>query len=127
MAEDKAHEHEIDRNCDAEDQKRSHFIANAKRDERVEQHNMQQIVDKMCTAESHAALCREPFPEGEACREIVVEHQAEQIAGSIGNVHIHPVLQHPVDTVVERCGYRAHNAKAKNFAKCLPVNHRLQR
>jgi hypothetical protein len=50
--------------------------------------------------------------EREVGREVIVAQKAERVAYGVSYVDIHPVLQYPVDAVVEGRGNRAYDYKA---------------
>ena len=54
--------------------------------------------------------------EGEVRRQVVVHQETQSVTDRIGDIHVHPVLQHPVDAVVERGGDDPHDTETQNLA-----------
>ena len=69
--------------------------------EEVEQHDVQTVVEQVGTTKAKAVLRGGLFLEREVGRQPVVHQETEPIADGIGYVHIDPVLQDPVDDVVD--------------------------
>ena len=77
----------------------------------------------MGSSESDTILGRGLLLECEMGGEIVVYQETEYVADGIGHVDIDPVLQHPVDGVMDsrRCG--AYDSKTYQFAECFFLLH----
>ena len=84
---------------------------------------MQQIVYQMGTTKTNTILRRSLFLEGEmSCQEIVYD-KAEHIANGIGNVHINPVLQYPIDGIMQRRSHNTYNTESYSFSENLFLLH----
>ena len=57
-------------------------------------------------------------------RQVVVEEETDEIADGVGHIDIDPMLQHPVDDIVDHRCNDAHHAKPQNLAKCLFSVHK---
>lgn len=84
---------------------------------------MQQIVHQMGASKAYTVLRRGFFLKGEMSREEIVHDKAEHIADGIGYVHIDPVLQHPIDNVVQGCCHYTHNTESYRFSENLFLLH----
>ena len=106
MFEDESHEDEVRGYGDGENGKGRQFAAEADPEEEVEEHDMQQIVHEVGPAEAQSVLRRSLLLKREVGREVVVHQEAQHVADGIGHVHLYPVLQYPVDGIVDgsRCG-----------------------
>ena len=62
---------------------------------------MQQVVHQMGTPETDAVLGRGLLMEGEVGGEVIIHQETQRIADGIGYVDVDPVLQHPVDGIVD--------------------------
>ena len=112
MFEDESHEDEVGGYGDSEHGKGRQFAAEADPEEEVEEHDMQQIVHEVGPAEAQSVLRRSLLLKREVGREVVVHQEAQHVADGIGHVYLYPVLQYPVDGIVDgsRCG--AHDAES---------------
>ena len=79
---------------------RCQLIAEAQPEEEVQQHDVQAIVEQVGTTEADTVLGRSLLLESPVGTEPVVYNKTEHIADGIGHVHIDPVLQHPVDGIM---------------------------
>ena len=77
----------------------------------------------MGTTEAYAAFDGDVTAEGEVCRQPVVEQKTQHITDSIGNIHLYPVLQHPIDAIVYEGRQRTHDAEAENLISGLFSYH----
>lgn len=125
MLEDEADHDEVGGDGDGEDGDGGELAAEAQPEEKVEQHDVEQVVDQVGTAKTDAILGGGLLVEREARREVVVDQEAQDVTHGVGHVDIDPVLQHPVDDVVDGGSRGADNAEADEFAKGLFLVHLL--
>ena len=123
MFEYESHEHEIRRYGDGEHGDGRQLAAETEPQEEVEEHDMQEIVEEMRTAEADAVLRRGLLLEGEVGREVVVHQETEHVADGVGHVDVDPVLQDPVDGIMDGGCRGAHDAESYQFAKCFFLLH----
>ena len=119
MFEDEPHEHEIRGYGDGEYGDGRQLATESDPEEEVEEHDMQQVVHQMRPAEAQSILLRGLLLKREVGGQVVVHQETQHVADGIGHVHLNPVLQYPVDGIVDasRCG--AHDTKPDQFAECL--------
>ena len=101
MFKGKSDKEEIARHGNGEHSQWGKFPTQSHPQEEVKQHNVQTVVEQVGTAKAKAVLGRGLFLESEVGGEPVVHQEAETIADGIGNVHIDPMLQDPVDDIVD--------------------------
>ena len=81
--------------------KRSELLAQAYPQEEVEQCHVQEIVEEVGAPETNAVFRGGLLMEGEVGREPVVHKETEHVADGLSHVHVDPVLQDPVDDIVQ--------------------------
>jgi len=99
------------------------FTAETQPEEGIEKYDMQEIVYQMSPPEANAILGRSFLFEGEVSCQIIVDKETENISDGIGYVNINPVLEYPINDIVDGCCRRAHNAKPEQFSKSLLFIH----
>ena len=123
MFEYEPYEHKVRGYGDGEHGNRCHLATESDPEEEVEEHDMQQVVHQMRPTESDAVLRRGLLLKREVGREVVVHQEAQHVADGIGHVHLYPVLQYPVDGIVDGSRCRTHDAESDQFAQRLFLLH----
>ena len=104
-------ENEVRGDGDGVDSQGRQLAAESQPEEEVKQHDMQAVVHQMGTSEAHGVLARGTLLEGEMSRHPVVHQETENISHGVGYIHVDPMLQYPVDGVVDGRGDDPRNAK----------------
>ena len=86
---------------------------------------MQEVVDQMGATKADAVLGRGLLLEGEVGGQPVVHQEAEHVADGIGHVDIDPVLEDPVDGIVDGGCRGAHDAEADKLTERFFLLHSL--
>lgn len=125
MLEDEAYEDEVGGDGDGEDGDGGELATEAEPEEQVEEDNVEPVVDEMGAAEAEAGFGGGVLAEGEVGGEVVVDQEAQHVANGVGDIDVDPMLQHPVDGVVDGGGRGAHDAEADELAEGLTFVHLL--
>ena len=123
MFEYESHEHEVRGYGDGEHGDGRQFPTESKPEEEVEEHDMQEIVHQVSPSESDAVLGRRLLVEGEMGREIVIHQKTEHVADGVGYVHVDPMLQNPVNRIMNARSCGTHYAKPNQFSQRLFFLH----
>ena len=126
MFEDEPHEHEVRRHGDGEYGDRCQFATESDPEEEIEEHDMQQVIHQMRPAEAQSVLRRGLLLKREVGAQIVVHQKAYHVADGIGHVHLYPVLQYPIDGIVDGCRRGTHDAESDQFAQRFFLLHVAQ-
>ena len=125
MFEYKPHHQEVRGDGDGKHAQWGQLSTEANPQEEVEQNNMQAVVHEMCAAEADAVLCRCFLLKGEVGRHIVVGKETDHVAHRIGYIDVDPMLEYPVDDIVD-CGRGgAHHSKTHELAVGLSFDHEV--
>ena len=101
MFKDKPDNDEVRGHGDGIYTKRGHLLAQTQPQEEIQQPDVQEIVEEVGTPETDSVFRRGLLVEGEVGREPVVHKETEYVADGIGHVHVDPVLQNPLDDIVQ--------------------------
>ena len=101
MLKDESDEDEVRGYGDGIHTKRGELLAQTYPQEEIEQPDVQEIVEEVGTPETDTVFRRGLLVEGEVGREPVVHKETEHVADGIGHVHVDPVLQDPVNDIVQ--------------------------
>ena len=112
-------EEEVGGDGDGIDTEGCQLAAESHPEPEVEEGDLQAVVEEVGSAEADSVALGGFLVEGEMGGEIVVDEEAEDIADGIGDIDVEPVLQQPVEGVVDGGGDDTDDAEAQNFAQCF--------
>ena len=119
MLEDVSDNHEVGGNGDAEHGKGSQYGGNAHPEEEIKQAQLQEIIKDVGPGKACAVLGGGIGTEREMGREVIVSKETNDIADGEGDVKIYPILQNPIDGVVDGYGQNSHYAEPEQLANGL--------
>ena len=119
MLEDESDDEEVDGHGDAEDAEGGQDAVDTEPEKEVEQAQLQEVVEDVGSGEASPVAGVGMLAEGEVGREVVVGEEADDIAHGEGDVELYPVLQQPVDGIVDGDGQHADDAEAEQLAEGL--------
>ena len=125
MLEDVADDEEVDGHGDAEDRKGCQDTVDTDPQEEVEETQLQEVVEDVGTRKASTVFLVGGLTEREVGREVVVSKETDDVADGEGDVEVDPVLQQPVDGVVDGYSQYTHHSEADKLAKGLFFVHFL--
>ena len=125
VLEDKADDEEVDGDGDAEDGKGRQDAVDTYPQEEVEETQLQEVVEDVGTCKAGTVARAGLFTEREVGGEVVVGKETDDVADGEGYVEVDPVLQQPVDGVVDGYSQYTDDSKADELAKGLFFVHFL--
>ena len=125
MLEDKADDEEVDGDGDAEDCKGRQDTVDTYPQEEVEETQLQEVVEDVGPGKARTVFLVGILTEREVGREVVVGKETDDVADGEGDVEVDPVLQQPVDGVVDGYSQYTYDSEADKLAKGLFFVHFL--
>ena len=125
VLEDKADDEEVDGDGDAEDGKGCQDAVDTYPQEEVEETQLQEVVEDVGTCKAGTVALAGLLTEREVGGEVVVGKETDDVADGEGDVEVDPVLQQPVDGVVDGYSQYTDDSKADELAKGLFFVHFL--
>ena len=119
VLEDKADDEEVDGDGDAEDGKGCQDAVDTYPQEEVEETQLQEVVEDVGTCKSGAVARAGLLTEREVGGEVVVGKEADDVADGESDVEVDPVLQQPVDGVVDGYSQYTDDSEAEQLANGL--------
>lgn len=117
---DEVEQREIDRDDEHEHEDGRDEPADAAPQEKVEQDDVQRVIDEMAETEPHGFLGRRSCAEGEVRGQHEVDGEGGEIADGVGDVHFHYFLAEIVHDIVDACRDGSYNGKTQKLV-CLRV------
>ena len=115
LVEDETDNQEITRHGDAEHWQWCPFLGNAQPDEKVEQSNLEKIIEEMGTGKTDAIFLVGVFVKCETGCCPVVEAKANHIANGIGNAFVNVRQKEQIDGVSDGNGRNANHTEPEQF------------
>jgi hypothetical protein len=92
-------------------------LADTKPNEKVQQADLQQVVEQVSPTETYTVFHRLFLAESETRRKHIIEHETDEIPQSVSHVDVHQVMQQPINSIMQGCGNHAYHPEAHKLKK----------